>query len=87
MATVAKNENENLEKNYRCFFCNFFTCKKTDYERHIKTTKHFNVGSKTINVNMNCKLRVLNGNEVSIENLKCEYINKIFICDHLCSGS
>jgi hypothetical protein len=67
MATVAKNENENLEKNYRCFFCNFFTCKKTDYERHIKTTKHLSNESAT-----------LSNNEATKKTIRCENCNKIY---------
>ena len=33
-----KNENK-----YRCNLCDFYTCKKTDYRRHLSTVKHKNV--------------------------------------------
>ena len=28
------------EKKYNCKSCNFYTSKKTDYDRHLKTLKH-----------------------------------------------
>ena len=33
-------KNEKNEKKYFCKFCNFVTCKKTDFNRHILTDKH-----------------------------------------------
>jgi hypothetical protein len=37
MSTIKTNKNELL---YNCELCDFNTCKKTDYERHLETQKH-----------------------------------------------
>ena len=37
MTTELAHKNEII---YECKFCDFFTCKKTDYNRHVLTQKH-----------------------------------------------
>lgn len=34
-------------KNYTCKNCNYFTCKKNHYERHLLTLKHKNAQMET----------------------------------------
>lgn len=47
MATEKTKKNTNY---YECTYCDYVTCKKTDFNRHITTQKHnFNISSTTIN--------------------------------------
>jgi len=40
MSTESTKKNEKNDTNYFCIFCDFNTCKKTDYDRHALTMKH-----------------------------------------------
>jgi uncharacterized C2H2 Zn-finger protein len=47
MATEKTKKNTHY---YECTYCDYVTCKKTDFKRHIITQKHnFNISSTTIN--------------------------------------
>jgi hypothetical protein len=43
------------EKKYCCIICDFFTCKKTDYNRHLTTQKHLNNEKQRNTTNTNDK--------------------------------
>jgi hypothetical protein len=40
METLGYPKNEKKRMVYNCFFCDFNTCKKTDYSKHLLTIKH-----------------------------------------------
>ena len=46
---MATNNFNQTEEKYCCIYCDFHTCKKTDYKRHIDTKKHISVMETNIN--------------------------------------
>jgi hypothetical protein len=67
----ATENNKKNEKKYICEKCNLITCKKTDYHRHILTTKHI------IATNSN---HLATKNEIIYKPFMCENCNKEY-CD------
>jgi|694.fasta_scaffold30039_2 hypothetical protein len=60
-------KNEKKRKKYMCLFCDYDTCKKTDYNRHLVTDKH--------KINENDSKMVVNDSEKTTKNenlFKCE---------------
>ena len=49
MSTIKTNKNYKL---YYCELCDFNTCKKTDYERHLDTKKHKNTKISTVSTKL-----------------------------------
>lgn len=75
-------------KKYDCKYCDFITCKKTDYSRHINTIKHKNNETTTKEQQKNNKMttkeqqnyEILSKNVLESKKVKCENCNK-FYCD------
>jgi len=65
MATKKMTKND---KNYYCFFCDFTTSKKTNYDKHSQTQKHIR---NTLATNGN--------NKTAENNLQCNICNKIYL--------
>jgi Rps23 Pro-64 3,4-dihydroxylase Tpa1-like proline 4-hydroxylase len=65
MTTNYYNKNENKTKTkYICDKCNFNTCKKTDFNRHINTVKHLKLHNTTEIVEKNDKIYKCNCGKV-----------------------
>ena len=56
------------------------------WQHNIRRIRNLNIFYKTTNIIINRKFGVLPWS-ICDPKIKNEYINKIFICDHLCSGS
>ena len=48
------DKSSNTTKNFICTKCDYITCKKNDYEKHILTDKHLNDDQKLSNVAKKC---------------------------------
>jgi len=64
MATEKMKKNEKI---FECFFCYFTSFKKTNYDKHLQTLKHFR---NTLATNSN--------NKTSQNNFRCNNCNKIY---------
>ena len=65
MTTNYYNKNENKTKTkYFCDKCNFNTCKKTDFNRHLNTVKHLKLHNTTEIVEKNDKIYKCNSGKV-----------------------
>ena len=60
--------------NFKCEICDYFTCRKSQYERHLSTDKH----KKLLNVN----LELLNGPYHKCFNCDKKYKHKSSLCKH-----
>lgn len=60
------NDNENIginiEHPYSCSCCNYFTSRKSNYEKHLTTLKHKINSKETINKEYNCEICNINFN-------------------------
>jgi len=68
--TMATNKTKKNDKKYSCELCDFITCKKTDYSRHLETIKH-----KTNQLATNSNKIATNYTE---KTPKCDICNKIY---------
>ena len=63
---MATEQTKKTQKSYECQKCDFLTCKKTDYNRHILTQKHI---INFLTTDVNCKNEKL---------FCCDYCDKVF---------
>lgn len=78
MENIGTNFTSKDVKQFSCYLCDFYCCKKGDWNRHISTLKHQNTqNGKHLEKMENIKNIKLNdqtlGNEKSITNFYCDY--------------
>ena len=79
-------ENIQYAKKHHCIFCDFYTNKINDYNRHLLTPKHVNNSNKTNNTNKMAEMTNVNTHFTPNKLYKCEcgkeYSHMSSLCKH-----